>query len=59
MNRHLFPAALFLLGLAIVARIAARAGTDLRLTSPLPGQTRGFRAALRLIPLETDERTKP
>jgi two-component system, OmpR family, sensor kinase len=47
------------LGLAIVARIAARAGTDLRLTSPLPGQTRGFRAALRLIPLETDERTKP
>lgn len=47
------------LGLAIVARIAERAGAALRLTSPLPGQTRGFRAALRLIPLHNDERTEP
>lgn len=46
------------LGLAIVARIAERAGAELRLTSPLPGQTRGFRAALRLIPFHSDERTE-
>ncbi len=47
------------LGLAIVARIAERAGTALRLTSPLPGQHRGFRAALCLIPFHSDERNSP
>lgn len=47
------------LGLAIVARIAERAGAALCLTSPLPGQSHGFRAALRLIPFHNDERTEP
>lgn len=36
------------LGLAIVQTIAGRIGSDLRLLSPLPGQTAGFRAALLL-----------
>jgi two-component system OmpR family sensor kinase len=36
------------LGLAIVQTIAGRIGSDLRLDSPLPGQTAGFRAALLL-----------
>ena len=47
------------LGLAIVSRIAERAGAEMRLTSPLPGQTRGFRAAVRLIPFHSDERNTP
>lgn len=39
------------LGLAIVRTIAERLGTPLELTSPLPGGTRGFRAAIRLASL--------
>lgn len=45
------------LGLAIVETIATRLGTRLVLTSPLPGQTGGFRAALALIPLSPEQRT--
>jgi two-component system OmpR family sensor kinase len=36
------------LGLAIVRTIADRTGAAMTLSSPIPGQTRGFRAAIRL-----------
>ncbi len=40
------------LGLAIVQTILTRAGGELRLTSPLPGQSRGFAAEARFEPIQ-------